>query len=264
MKKYALLISCVAVLFLLGGLSPTTALCDQVKFTGVPYGGTDGGGELRFEFPSDPSSPIDGAGYPKSGEAFTTFCLEKLETLEVNNIYDVAYSRAAKLGGDGNQGTTGTPSVGLTGTPGEKDPISRGTAELYSMFTTGTISSFVNANTAATSFDYYDNRDASADWLQAAIWWLEDEIDLDDPADDNLFLAALNNFNNLGTLSDWQFDYDPFTDAPGVYVMNLTSSDGNHQDVLVAPVPEPATLSLWALGLAGCAGVGAYRRRRRV
>lgn len=29
-----------------------------------------------------------------------------------------------------------------------------------------------------------------------------------------------------------------------------------------AAVPEPATMGIWALGMAGCAGVGAYRRRR--
>jgi hypothetical protein len=165
--------------------------------------------------------------------------------------YQVDYSRSAKKDDQ---------DVG--------DPISKGTARLYTEFHRGTINSFVN-DALGGGFDFdtiYGTRTKAINALQFTIWWLEDEIEDEINTDENDFLAALKATG--GVLTDWKADYDPGSDIPGVYVMNLSGFDENeqtvyYQDVLVAPVPEPATLSLWALGLAGCAGAGAYRRRRQ-
>jgi hypothetical protein len=45
----------------------------------------------------------------------------------------------------------------------------------------------------------------------------------------------------------------------GIRVMNLTASDGRHQDLL-APIPEPGTYAMFLAGLGLMAGIA--RRRR--
>ena len=52
-----------------------------------------------------------------------------------------------------------------------------------------------------------------------------------------------------------------WADIGNVRAMNLTDSNGNHQDQLyMIPVPEPVSLSLLGLGLAG---LGFARRKQR-
>jgi MYXO-CTERM domain-containing protein len=111
--------------------------------------------------------------------------------------------------------------------------------------------------------------------LQMAIWWLEEELHAQKY---NNAWAASNSYidyllDTENDLTEWRdVDYDSHgSEAPGVWVLNLydINNDGSNgaarQDTLVMgshAAPEPATMGIWALGVAGFAGAGAYRRRK--
>ena len=149
---------------------------------------------------------------------FPTFCLEFNEHFTPGNTYDYAVSSKAIYGGVGPQG----------------DPISVGTAWLYSLFRAGTL----------PGYDYSGNpgRIASAGALQNTIWWLEGEAG--DPGAGNTFRQAV--INQFGSNVLAQADAAP--GAYGVYALNLTvpGTGALAQDMLT--VPEPGILIL--LGLA--------------
>ncbi len=230
MKKLGFMLLLVAAV-----ASPATA--GTVTFSGSTYasgvGGeftfTVNGGSLDISHYSTLTSNIGAT------PSFQTFCLEANEYIQQGYTYNVALSDSAVLGG-----ITGGPS----------DPISVGTAWLYSQFATGTLA----------GYDYGAGRTTSAAALQNAIWWLEGE----GGAKNSFVLAAET---ALG-LNDTTVKYDAGTNNYGVYALNLTAdtcaggySGPNCQSQLVYVPDGGATLMLLGGALVG---IGALRRKFRV
>lgn len=184
------------------------------------------GGEFTFLLPENngwSQSPLDyynSAGLDNGG--FQTFCLESNEHLWQNTTYIAELSLQAK-----NGGTT----IGF-------DNISKGTGWLYEQFVGGTLEGYV-----------YDNpldRTYSAESLQKAFWFLEDES----MGEHNEFVTlAVGNFSN--GLNEAKSDY---TELDGnVRVMTLTKMDGSivQDQLILAPqlVPVPGALMLGIFGI---------------
>jgi hypothetical protein len=149
------------------------------------------------------------------GSFFYTFCLNSGVFVNTPGTYSYTISDSAIPGGPGNVSTP--------------DPISIGTAWLYSQFRAGTLASY--SDTAAVNGA-----------LQAAIWWLEGEAG----GVNNSFVALAETALSLNdtTIKD---------DANGAYdVVALHLKDSQGKDVqpllgLVVPVPEPSTIVAGAL-----------------
>lgn len=169
--------------------------------------------------------------------SFQTFCLELTEQVGGNpHYYELNPYDAAVAGGNGGTVVLPDATVG--------DPISLGTAYLFSQFTKGILA----------GYDYNPNagRPTSAGLLQQAIWWLEDELSLNNPLL-NPFLSLLG--NDLAALTAQKADANG---AYGVQVLNMYNGDPRdqkavrRQDFLVVP-DGGFTLALLGMGLTGLA-----------
>jgi hypothetical protein len=167
------------------------------------------------------------------GATFDTFCVEGNEYFSPPGTYNAVVNPLGAVNG------------GVTG--GNPDPVSMGTAWLYSQFRAGTLAGYTGAPTVGQ--------------LQEAIWFQEGEVNLTAAqVSANQFLQLLN-VNYPAWLG-----YNSAVNANGAWgveALNVTTlSGGIAQDQLVI-VPEPTTMIAGALLLLpfGASAVRILRRK---
>lgn len=228
----------------------TTGSFDWVRQSGHYEGNGGGftihdyGNALTNEHYADGLSANIGSYDP----SFQTFCLEESEYAEWSSAQPTYFviGGAAVLGG--------------LGSVDGSDPLSKGTAWLYSEFAKGTLG----------AYGYVYGSSASAGALQKAIWAFEGEPS---GVQNSLYAAAVNHFDgmSMNALDEASAGY------LGVYVMNnfdtqadldaylggtpAADIEGRAQDFLYFHVPDGG-LTLLMLGLS-LTGLGMFNRARR-
>ena len=184
---------------------------------------------------ADPSVPhpyfMDlGDGYGDN----PTFCVEKTHTFNSHTKYKVASVGDIAFGGGYDE--DGNYDLG--------DEISVESKWLFASWLDGAFDTYIDPDTGT----YIDD---PAKIVQEAIWYKENE-------DDSLFASW-----NL--LSEGIIDFG--ITGWDIRVVNLVTLDvngniieDNQSQLFAAPVPEPATMVLFGIGLIGLAGIG----RRKV
>jgi hypothetical protein len=166
---------------------------------------------------------------PNGESAFRSFCIEENEHVSIGGTYNYVVNTSAVAGGLGG---------------GSPDPISKGTAWLYSQFRAGTLAGY----SSGSSPNQTD--------LQNAFWWLENELALANPASNPYLLAA-----SALTGGDYNALQADANGAYGVSVWNLYNLDGSRaQDMLAVP-DGGATMILLGIGFA-CLGFVSNRVRK--
>ena len=149
---------------------------------------------------------------------FQTFCIEYNEEFSPGASYSVGVSQKAMYGNN----------------PPDGDPISIGTAWLYSQFAAGALSGY--------NYAYGDGRTSTAGALQQAIWWLEDESNGSNTGLAGTFLAE----------AQAAVGGDITRNANGAYgvdALNLGAPGAVQDQLVIVPnelplpaVPEPGTV----------------------
>jgi len=148
---------------------------------------------------------------------FQTFCIEYNEHFYPGTTYTAGISQKALYGGQNPGG----------------DPISIGTAWLYSQFAAGTLTGY--------EYNYGSGRAGASEAgaLQKAIWFLEQESN----GADNDFVALARSI--LGK-DNTQLQADA-NGAYGVRALNLGAPGLVQDQLVVVPVPETTTMIAGAL-----------------
>lgn len=184
---------------------------------------------------------------------YQSFCLERNEYLGFGQSYTVtSLSDNAYRGGKNVQGHSGNDPDGILNV---HDPISKYTEYLYHNFYNGTLTDY--------TYDGFGDNQDSRD-LQFAFWYFEDELQDGEKlwgANGPQWMATFNPFITMAiNFVDNNPGWQGFDD---VKVMNIVSGDGTYMQsqliVSPAPVPEPATMLLFGIGLMG---LGVVARRR--
>jgi hypothetical protein len=153
-----------------------------------------------------------------SSVSFDTFCVEQHETIGTGQTYDATIDDGAIKGGTG----------------GNPDPISVGTAWLYSQFARGTLA----------DYEYETGRLDSAGFLQETIWYLEQEItsyNLSNP----FMLAVIDKFGNItNAMSDENGEYG--VQALNLYTFGHAGDEAFAKQSQLIYVPDASIM--WLLG----------------
>lgn len=187
----------------------TSATAGQLSLTRIP--GTYGGSAGEFNI-----TPLDGLDFvggvaALNGTSFQSFCLEHNENVgSGTNVYEYVVNTGAMKGGASGQ------------TSPNFDPIDPLTAYMYKSFVEGTL----------IGYDYGAGREASADALQDAIWYVEGEIP---------FLTIGSGFWAQAVAAN------P-TGIGNVRALNLFQGPTYCQDQITL-IPEPTTMMLAGAGL---------------
>lgn len=201
-------------------LGVAAVMASSNLFAGINYGDT---GSITITGTDAPGGGGPMIAATSDLGTFITFCLEVNEHYTGATIYTI---------------NSGAIDGGLSGqTSPNFDPISIGTAYLYSQFSAGTLGA-VSGYTTATEI---------ATGVQQAIWYLEGEVG----TENGFNYGVRNGYVDLAIAGlGLSTDSDVEADANGygtVVVLNLTDANGGlHQDVL-AVVPEPSTMVAGAL-----------------
>ena len=216
MKKQLTLIAALVGI----GSSSALAYDGQVTFLGHDgLGLGDGsGGAFRLNLDSQISGTTVQTGYSIPGSVstgagkFLAFCVEKSETIGEGQ-YNFNVNTAAVGGGNG----------GVNGS----DPISIQTQYLFRQFIDGNLDDLTGP---APKFTYDD---VGGNDLQAAIWFLEEEIST---AGTGQYLVDLA----IANAQDIEY---------GVRVLNVYTLTGERAQDMLVVVPEPSTYIAGGLAL---------------